>query len=50
MRNNCQSVHNMVHQRIEEIMQYKLIKGGNKNGQDKDITEAKKIFRKYIED
>lgn len=26
-----------------------LLLGGNKNGQSKDITKAKKIFRKYIE-
>jgi putative addiction module killer protein len=26
-----------------------LLLGGNKNGQDKDITKAKKIFRKHIE-
>ncbi len=25
-----------------------LLLGGNKNGQDKDITKAKKIFKKYI--
>ncbi len=25
-----------------------LLLGGNKNGQSKDITRAKKIFRKYI--
>ena len=27
-----------------------LLLGGNKNGQDKDITQAKKIFRKYVEE
>ena len=26
-----------------------LLLGGNKNGQDKDITKAKKILRKYTE-
>lgn len=26
-----------------------LLLGGNKNGQDKDIRKAKKIFRKYAE-
>lgn len=26
-----------------------LLLGGNKNGQSKDITKAKKIFKKYIE-
>lgn len=26
-----------------------LLLGGNKNGQDKDILRAKKIFKKYIE-
>lgn len=26
-----------------------LLLGGNKNGQSKDITRAKKIFKKYIE-
>lgn len=26
-----------------------LLLGGNKNGQNKDITKAKKIFRKYTE-
>ncbi len=26
-----------------------LLLGGNKNGQSKDITQAKKIFKKYIE-
>jgi hypothetical protein len=26
-----------------------LLLGGNKNGQDKDIKQAKKIFRKYVE-
>ncbi len=26
-----------------------LLLGGNKNGQDKDIRKAKKIFRKYTE-
>lgn len=26
-----------------------LLLGGNKNGQDKDIAKAKKIFRKHIE-
>jgi putative addiction module killer protein len=27
-----------------------LLLGGNKNGQDKDIRKAKKIFRKYTEE
>lgn len=27
-----------------------LLYGGNKNGQDKDIKEAKKIFLQYIEE
>ncbi len=27
-----------------------LICGGNKNGQDKDIKEAKRIFIKYVEE
>ena len=27
-----------------------LLLGGNKNGQDKDIRKAKKIFRKYAEE
>lgn len=27
-----------------------LLYGGNKNGQDKDIKEAKKIFLKYVEE
>ncbi len=27
-----------------------LLLGGNKNGQDKDIKTAKKIFRKYTEE
>ncbi len=26
-----------------------LLLGGNKNGQNKDISQAKKIFRKYVE-
>jgi putative addiction module killer protein len=26
-----------------------LLLGGNKNGQSKDIVQAKKIFRKYVE-
>jgi putative addiction module killer protein len=26
-----------------------ILLGGNKNGQDKDIKEAKKIFKSYIE-
>lgn len=25
-----------------------LLLGGNKNGQDKDITQAKRIFKKYL--
>lgn len=27
-----------------------LLYGGNKNGQDKDINEAKKIFLEYVEE
>jgi hypothetical protein len=35
---------------IGSLQKCPLLLGGNKNGQDKDINQAKKIFKKYYND
>jgi putative addiction module killer protein len=37
-----------VYYAIIPVRQMILLLGGNKNGQDKDIRQAKKIFNKYV--
>lgn len=44
IENDCYFVRNMSYLPQMKIL---LLLGGNKNGQDKDIQEAKKILRKH---